>query len=83
MNFFDLLLLSLFISVNSLTATEDGTFHENAKRNGENLHLPKLKDQAKALYSVNIVTNVRSRTKLNDGENCFFFTISLDLFHTV
>ena len=70
--------------MNSSTATEDGTFHENAKRNGENLKTftYQLKDQVIALYSVKIVTNVPSRTKLNDGENSFFHT-SLDLFHTV
>ena len=65
-----MLLLLLFISVNSSTATEEGTFHENAKRNGENFSTKE--DLAIAPYPVKIATNVRSRTKLNDGENLFF-----------
>ena len=71
-----MLLLSLFISVNSSTATQDGTFHENTKKNGENFYIYL---STIGLYSVKIVTNACGRTKLNDGD----FFISLDLFHTV
>ena len=43
MKFLYVISLSLFISVKSSTArAQDGTFHENAKTNGENLHLAYL-----------------------------------------
>lgn len=53
MNFISVISLSLLISVKSSTArAQDGTFHENAKNNGENLsvsilcYTSLLKDQS-------------------------------------
>ena len=42
MKFLSVILLSLFISVKSSTASADGTFRENVKTNGENLQLAYL-----------------------------------------